>query len=125
MPEAVPKRFRTDQEAIVKKEGKMAKVTLEPWMKRIHGKRGNVVFRRGRKGQITITKVPDMSTVQWSPAQQAHRQRFKQAVAYAKAAMANERVHQVYEKAAAQQGKRPFDLAVSDYFRDKDLLSGK
>jgi hypothetical protein len=66
-----------------------------------------------------------MSNVQWSESQQAHRQRFKQAVAYAKAAMAEPTVRAKYEKAALKAGKRPFDLAVSDYFKGKDLLALK
>lgn len=51
-----------------------------------------------------------MSRVKWSDAQRAHRQRFKQAVAYAKAAMADERLRARYEQAAVMQGKRPFRL---------------
>ena len=101
----------------------MAKVTLSPLVKDIHGKLGNVVFRRSHTGKLIASKTPDMSNVKWSKAQKAHRQRFKKAVAYAKAAMAEPKVRAKYEKAAAKAGKRPFDLAVSDYFKDKDLLS--
>jgi hypothetical protein len=86
---------------------------------------GNIVFRRSHTGEMCITKLPDMSNVQWSEAQQAHRQRFKQAVIYAKAAMAEPIVRIQYEKAAVQAGKRPFDLAVSDYFKGKNLLAKK
>ncbi len=50
------------------------------------------------------------------------RQRFKQAVAYAQAAMADERARAYYEQQAAAQGKRRFDLAVSDYFKGRNLL---
>jgi hypothetical protein len=63
------------------------------------------------------------SKVKWSQSQQAHRQRFKQAVAYAKATMAEPTVRASYEKAAAKAGKRPFDLAVSDNFKGHDLLA--
>ena len=63
-----------------------------------------------------------MSKVKWSPAQKEHRQRFRRAVAYAHAALADEKVRAIYVKEAAQKGKRPFDLAVSDYFKDRDLL---
>jgi hypothetical protein len=39
------------------------------------------------------------------------------------AAMADPQARAVYEQAAALKGKRPFDLAVSDYFHGKNLLS--
>jgi len=103
----------------------MAKITLNPIIQQAQGKLGNIVFRRSHTGEMSITKVPDMSRVKWSKAQNAHRQRFKQAVAYAKAAMADSKVRAAYEKKAAKQNKRPFDLAVSDYFKGNDLLAKK
>ena len=66
-----------------------------------------------------------MSNVEWSEAQKAQRQRFKKAVAYAKAALADPKVHARYEKKAKKQHKRPWDVAVSDYFQGNDLLSNK
>jgi hypothetical protein len=42
-----------------------------------------------------------MSKVMWSPAQKEQRQRFKQANAYAKAAMADPVARAAYEKRAA------------------------
>lgn len=103
----------------------MAKITLNPIVERAQGKMGSIVFRRSHTGEMSITKLPDMSNVQWSEAQQTHRQRFKLAVAYAKAAMAEPTVRAKYEKAAVKAGKRPFDMAVSDYFKGKDLLAPK
>jgi len=67
----------------------MAKVTLQPGLKGIRGKVGDVVFRQSPSGDIIVSKAPDMSAVEWSQAQQDHRQRFKAAFAYAKAAMAD------------------------------------
>jgi len=103
----------------------MAKVTLSPLIKDIRGKLGDTVFRRLPNGELIASKTPDMSNVTWSKAQKAHRQRFKQAIAYAKAAMAEPKVRAQYEKAAVKAGKRPFDLAVSDYFKDRNLLITK
>ena len=100
----------------------MALVTLNPMIERIQRKFGNMVFRRTAYGKTAATKVPDMSNVKWSKAQKEHRQRFKQAVAYAHAALADPKVRVKYEKAAAKQGKRTFDLAVSDFFHGKNLL---
>jgi hypothetical protein len=49
---------------------------------------GYVVFCMASNGEITIGKPFDISKVKWSKAQKAQRERFKQAVAYARAAMA-------------------------------------
>ena len=100
----------------------MAKVKLNSMLKEVHGRVGDIVFRQSHTGEMSITKLPDMSNVEWSEAQKAHRQRFKQAVAYAKAAMAEPKVRRKYEKQAAKKNKRPFDLAVSDYFKGRNLL---
>jgi len=39
--------------------------------------------------------------------------------------MADPHARAVYEKRAAEKNKRPFQMAVSDYFKGNDLLSGK
>lgn len=101
----------------------MSKVTLYPVIKSIRGKLGNMVFRRSPTGEATLIKLADMSKVKWSKAQKAHRQRFKAAVAYARAAMSDSTVRKLYEKMAKKQGKRPFDLAVSDYFKGIDRIA--
>jgi hypothetical protein len=103
----------------------MAKIKLSPMLQEVRGRLGDYVFRRTHTGEVILSKVPDMSKVKWSKAQKAHRQRFKKAVAYARAAMAEPKVRAVYEKMAAKKGKRPFDMAVSDYFKGNDLLSNK
>lgn len=98
----------------------MAKIILQPSIRRLQGKLGDWVFRRNHSGTLSVTKVPDMSKVQWSPAQQEHRQRFKEAVAAAKSAMADPATRARYEETAAQKGKRPFDLAVSDFYHGRE-----
>ena len=102
----------------------MVKVKLNSMLTEAHGKFGDFVLRRSHTGETILSKIPDMSKVQWSEAQQAHRQRFKEAVAYAKAAIADPQIRVQYEKSAAEQHKRPFDLAISDYFKGRNLLSG-
>jgi hypothetical protein len=104
-----------------KDEGNMARAKLNSMFQSINGSVDGVVFRWLHGGQV-VGKMPDMSKVKWSKAQKAHRQRFKQAVAYARSAMAEPTVRARYEQAAAKQGRRPFDLAVSDYFKGRNLL---
>ena len=99
----------------------MVKVILQPGLRELRGKMGGWTYRC-MYGKQTIMKTPDMSKVQWSKAQRAHRQRFKQAVAYARMAMADPKVGASYKKVAAKKGRRPFQLAISDYFHGKNLL---
>lgn len=99
----------------------MAKVTLNPILMDIHGKSGDLVFRRSRKGDTYLIKRPDMSNVQWSEAQKAQRQRFKEATAYAKSAMAEPTVRAQYEQIASAQNRSPFFVAVSDYLKRNHL----
>ena len=99
----------------------MAKVKLNPVLQQLRGQLAGFVYRI-RYGEQTVSKSPAMSKVQWSPAQVEHRQRFRRAVAYAHAALAEPKVRAIYEREAEAKGMRPFDLAVSDYFKGRDLL---
>jgi hypothetical protein len=60
---------------------------------------------------------------EWSEAQQKQRQRFREANAYAKAAMADDNVRLVYETNAGKLGRQPYRLAISDYFKGNNLLT--
>ena len=101
----------------------MPKVRLKSAIVEIRGTLYDVVFKRSPQGNMIVTKSPDMSNVEWSPAQKAQRQRFKEAAAYAKAALAEPQVRLRYERKAKKQNKRAWDLAVSDYFKGNDLLT--
>jgi hypothetical protein len=103
----------------------MAEVKLNASLVEMHGKIGNMVYRRTATGKTITTKCPDMSNVEWSPAQIAQRERMKQATAYAKAAMANPEVRLIYEKMAKKKKRQPFRVAVSDYCKGNDLLAKK
>jgi hypothetical protein len=103
----------------------MPKVRLSPLVEEIHGTMYDMVFKMSPKGNMIVTKRPDMSDVEWSPAQKAQRERFKQATAYARAALADPQLRAKYEKRAKSQGKRSWDVAMGDYFEGKDLLAKK
>jgi hypothetical protein len=100
----------------------MAKVKLNPIIEQVYGQAGEMVFRRAHSGATSLMRKPDMSNVVWSEKQAAHRARFKQAIAYAQAAMADPLAHAAYRQAAEASGKRAFDLAVSDFFKGRNLL---
>ena len=101
----------------------MAKVKLHPIIGTIQGRLGSHVFRRTPTGGTSIIQRADMSNVQWSEAQQAHRERFREAVAFAKAAMADPQVRGCYEAEAVRLNKRAYDLAVSDYFKNNRRMT--
>jgi len=102
----------------------MAKAKLNPVFEIFTGKIGNLIFRRAHTGKLSVMYHRDTSHIKWSSAQKAHRERFKEAVFYAKMAMKDPAVRPIYEQMAAEKknNKRPFDMAVSDYFAGKDLL---
>lgn len=97
----------------------MAKLRLSPLILEVHGKMGDLVFRRTRNGGMSIIKRADMSDVKWSKAQSTHRHRFREAIADAKQAMADPARKKAYEKAGLKTGRRAFEMAVSDYFKQQ------
>jgi hypothetical protein len=99
----------------------MVKIILKPGIRRMSGTLGDWTFR-WTHGRQTIMKTPDLSKVKWSKAQKAHRQRFRQAIAYARRAMADPSIRAHYQKVAKKAGRQPFRVAVSDFFAGKNLL---
>lgn len=102
----------------------MAKVRLHPLFEQLRGKIRGLVFRRSHNGQTSVYMDPDMSQVQWSAAQIAHREHFAAARAYAKAAMAvpELRTHYVLRSIELKNNNRPHDMAMSDYLNGSNLL---
>ena len=97
----------------------MTKAKLNPVLMELHGKMGDLVFRRMRNGGTSVIRRADMSKVKWSPAQKANRQRFKEATAYARQALANPELRPIYEELAAKTGQRPIEAAISEYLKKK------
>jgi len=97
----------------------MPKVRLNPMFEEVFGKFGDVVFRRTRNGGLSMIRRADMSKVQWTPAQKASRQRFREATAYARQALADPQLRPGYEELAAKTGKRPIEAAISEYLKKK------
>ena len=101
----------------------MPKVRFKPGIEEIQGVLYDVVFKRSPQGKQIVTKRPDMSGVEWSEAQANQRRRFREANAYARAAMADPDARALYESMAAGTKRQPYRLALSDYFKGKDRLS--
>ena len=104
----------------------MAKVRFHPVIEWFTGKMGRLVFRRSHNGKVSVYETPYMKGIKWSQAQKDHRQQMGEASRYASAAIADPEIRAVYVQKAAEQGmnpKRPFDMAVSDYYHTgNDLL---
>jgi hypothetical protein len=101
----------------------MTRVRLSPLVDEIQGTLYEVVFKKSPKGNLIVTKRPDMSGVKWSKAQKNQRQRMAQASQYARAARADAEVRAIYEEMAVRENKRPYYVALSDYFKGRDLLA--
>jgi hypothetical protein len=99
----------------------MVKVRLHPPVKSMSGRMGIYTYRV-MNGKQTLMKTPDMSKVKWTEAQKASRERFADAIHYAKQAMADPKVRAQYEKAAKKANRQPFRVAVSDFLAGKNLL---
>ena len=106
----------------------MAKVSFDPIIKWFTGKIGRLVYRRSHNGKVSVYQKPDMSRVKWSQAQKDHRRRMSEAFKYASAAIADPEIRQVYVQMALERDmnpKRPFDVAVQDYYHGGDDLLWK
>jgi hypothetical protein len=97
------------------------KVELNPTVDKYRGKIGKLTYRV-MYGKQTVMKTPDMSKVQWTKAQKASRERFADAIHYAKRAMADPKVRAHYEKAGKKANRQPFRVAVSDFLAGRNLL---
>ena len=103
----------------------MPKVRFAPLVEEIRGTLYDVVFKRSSSGETIVTKKPDMSNVEWSQAQKAHRKRIAASNDYAHAAMADPVVSAIYEKRGAKENRQPYRVAVSDFCKGKNLLARK
>jgi len=101
----------------------MPKVRFLGPVAEIQGTLYDVVFKKSPSGKPIVTKKPDMSNVEWSKAQRDHRDKFALASDYATAAKAEPGVWAAYQKRAKRLHKRPRDLAISDYFKGRNLLA--
>ena len=106
----------------------MSKVRLKFAVREMFGTLYEVDVRLSHRDEevvdATNIKRPTMPTEKSSEAQKAHRQRFKEAVAYAKVALAEPKVYLQYQEQAKRQNRSAWAVAVADYFHGKNMLSG-
>ena len=100
----------------------MTKARLHPSLIEFRGAMRDMVFKQ-RNGRLYASVKSLGSTKEPSPAQLAHRDRFRRAVEYGKFVMSNETVRPVYEQAAAENHVPVFSLCVSDYLKAPSIDS--
>ncbi len=92
----------------------MASVSLNPVFNRMSGKLGDLVFKRYGKGTI-LARRPDFASREFSAAQKAVQDRFRQAAAYGKATLGNAQARAPYDAASERDGQPVMSLMVRDY----------
>jgi hypothetical protein len=110
---------------MARKRRKAPKIELHPMFRWIRGKMGKIVYRLAHNGEVSAYPAPDMSRIEWTPAQRAQRQRFARASAYATLAIQDPEIRQYYVELAKRKRKnpqRPGDVAFTDYCQGNDLL---
>ena len=106
------------------------KIKFHPFLKEARGRFGEIIFRLCHTGEWQMTRRPNMSKVKWSKAQQDHRERMAEATAYANCLKRHAKdfpeLHAFYLQMAWEKkgDKRWFDMAVSDYYHNRNNLLG-
>ena len=102
----------------------MAIVKLDPLFKDMHGKIGDLVFRRGRNGMTIISRAPRQKRPKSRKAQKAlEEQNARQgrllddAHTYARTMMANPEKRAFFEKKAKRKKLSAYQLAFGSYFK--------
>ncbi len=93
----------------------MAKVKLNPILEQLRGQIGDLVFKR-YGDEVIISRKSDLEGVVPTEAQQATRDRFRQATLYGKMVMADPETKALYAEAARAKGQPLFSLTVADFF---------
>ena len=107
----------------------MAIVKLSPFLQEVHGKIGDLVYRRGPNGQTIVSKAPQKKKKKSQKAQKAEkarnarqRQLMFDAHDYARAAMDNPEMKEYYEQQAKRKRTKAYSLAFASYFEVQKKL---
>jgi hypothetical protein len=87
----------------------------------LSGKLGDLVVFRQRAGQTIVSKVPERSK-NVSLTQKEQRKRFQQATIYAKTAIDNPLIGELYDATARKKkGITAYNVAVADFYHAPDI----
>ncbi len=94
----------------------MAKAGLNPALKGLRGKVGDLVFRQ-LYGKTVVSRAPDFSRRKLSVAQRAHCRRFGTAAQQARLALKDPRRRAGYAAKAKRQNRPLIAVAISDCYQ--------
>jgi hypothetical protein len=97
----------------------MAKLDLNTALKGIHGRIDNWVYRQF--GNRTIIGPKPVFAGAPTAAQLANRERFQEAAAYGRAALADPMIRPLYVAAAKARDLPPFAVIIEDYFTSPEV----
>ncbi len=98
----------------------MANVKLNPILERIRGQVGDLVFKRYEDRTI-LSRKAEPSGRPPTPAQAAHRERFRQAALYGRMVMADPDARTFYEGEADERHVPVFSLTIADFFNAPEI----
>ena len=104
----------------------MAKMKLDPLFVEISGTMGDFVFKRSRRGEAIVARRPPQVQCRAErgarlPSWRAHRERFSQAVAYARHALKDEELSALYKLAGMEKEMTAFNAAVTDFLQPPSI----
>jgi hypothetical protein len=97
----------------------MAKVKLNPLFQEIHGKVGDLVFRRTPSGGTIVYEAPKKSRGNTRYAQKVQQHHMGEAHAYARAAMADPERKARFEEQGKKEKKSAYLMALSRYWKER------
>ena len=101
----------------------MAKIVLSSFLKEVHGKMDNVIFRKIR-GKYVMSAMPaGRDGSELSEAQAAHQQRFLLATEYGSLALADPATREFYEQEAFVRDMPVMAACVADFFNLPNIVS--
>lgn len=96
----------------------MAKIQLNSILRELRGSLGDLVIRHTPHGQV-VSRKPDMSRVQWSSSQIAHRERMKSAAIEYRKVMSNPVQAARHSARAAKLGIPVSSLIMGEFLRTR------
>ena len=81
----------------------MAKAELNSALRQLRGSFGGLVFKQYRYGTV-VTQAPRMAGIKSTPAQRAHRDRFRQAAQFHRTVLASPALKKRYAAVARKKG---------------------
>jgi hypothetical protein len=94
----------------------MAKLRLHPLIEGIHGRMGDLIFRGTANGETVVYKAPGEAAGKSQSEPDSPPHPFKEAHAYARAAMADPEMRAYYKEQARKKNRSAYAMALSGYF---------